>query len=63
MALISQNALEQVAQDIEPYVEDIIVAGGQLTREVITVLARKHGRHKISSERSCRIVGEYLCGD
>jgi len=59
--LLSRKALKKVAEEIEPFIGPLIEKNGQLTREDITTLAYLHASHSISSERSCRIVDEYLC--
>ena len=60
MPRVSQKALEQVARDIEPYIDDVIDRDGQLSRESIKRLSKEHAEHTISSERSCRIIDKYL---
>jgi len=60
---MSEAGLKEVAEQIEPYAEAIIDANGQLTREDITKLAKQHATRHISSERSCRIVDEYITGE
>jgi hypothetical protein len=61
MSRLSEQALAKVADEIAPYVEEEIEKEGQLSRGIITRLAYLHASHSISSERSCRIVDEYLC--
>jgi len=58
---LSEAALKKVAEDIAPHVGDVIERDGQLSMKSIAALAKEHAEHSISSERSCRIVDEYLC--
>jgi len=58
---LSNRAILQVAEDIEPFVEDIIDREGILTDKDITSLSRKHAAHTVSSKRSTLMVLEHLC--
>lgn len=61
MALLKEEELKKVAMEISTHAQEFIERDGQLTREVITDLAYRYASHSISSERSCRIVDEYIC--
>lgn len=63
MSRISEDTLREVAEAIRPHASELARRKGQLSADDIRRLAKDHARVAVRSERSCRIVDEYLTGE